>query len=165
MAAELAARAGAHPAVRALRGRRPAGDRRLRRPTRCRSATTCCSGGEVAAMVVVDAVARLRARGSSRRTPLAEESFSARACWSTRTTRGPEEFRGHARAGGTAVGGNHAEDPPLAADAGAGTDLGAAAGSAGAYGAGRRSSAAGRVLGGHAEEGECRRRRRSSGSK
>ena len=88
------------------------------------------SGGELAAAVVVDAVARLQRGRAERRRIGGAGQFRRTGCWTARTTRRPVE---HAlgKVPEVLLSGNHAQIAALAADAGAGPHLAAPSGPAG----------------------------------
>ena len=100
------------------------------------------TGGELPALVVVDAVARLVPGVVGDEQSVAEDSFSARAARFPARTRGRPEIR---RATGAVpdvlLSGNHAEIRRWRQARGAAPDAGTAAGSAGRRGAGRRRTA------------------------
>ena len=80
------------------------------------------SGGELAAMVVIDAVRPAVAGGAGARVVGAGGFLFAEGCWIVRTTPGPSSIRGPAGAGSIAQRGPR-EDSPLAPEAGAGQDV------------------------------------------
>ena len=84
-----------HPAVRPLRGHRPARDRRsVKSAEEISIGDYVLSGGELAAMVVLDSMRPPAARRDGRRRKRHSRKASAAVCWNTPTTPAPPNGRG-----------------------------------------------------------------------